>query len=191
VHITTLKGHSDLVYSVTFSPNGSHIASGSRDGTVRIWDAKTSVHLATPKNHSHAVTSLTFSPNGSHIASGLDNNTAQIWDAQTGVHISTVKHHSNHPLLAVFSQPKTGITSHNVLPQAAVSPGPHSCMIELQSPGWLVISGHINTRIWLPAGYSEYSHHRFNSLYGDSVVVGTYNGLLILLQPPHATSSSF
>ena len=36
----TLTGHSDSVFSVAYSPDGKHIVSGSRDNTVKIWDAQ-------------------------------------------------------------------------------------------------------------------------------------------------------
>ena len=36
----TLTGHSDSVCSVAYSPDGKHIVSGSRDSTVKIWDAQ-------------------------------------------------------------------------------------------------------------------------------------------------------
>ena len=37
----TLTGHSDLVYSVAYSPDGKHVVSGSRYNTVKVWDAQT------------------------------------------------------------------------------------------------------------------------------------------------------
>ena len=39
--VCTLRGHSELVASVAYSPDGKHIASGSYDNTVKVWDAAT------------------------------------------------------------------------------------------------------------------------------------------------------
>jgi len=36
----TLRGHSDWVSSVAYSPDGKHIVSGSYDNTVKIWDSQ-------------------------------------------------------------------------------------------------------------------------------------------------------
>jgi len=98
-----MHGHSRNVNSVAFSPDGSHIASGSGDQTVRIWDAKTGVHLTTLKGHSDSVISVAFSPDGSHIVSGSYDKTVQIWDAKTGVHLATLKGHSDWVNSVAFS----------------------------------------------------------------------------------------
>ena len=37
----TLRGHSDYVRSVAYSPDGKHIVSGSDDNTVKVWDSQT------------------------------------------------------------------------------------------------------------------------------------------------------
>ena len=39
--VATLKGHSEAVYSMAFSPDGSRIASGSGEKTVRVWNRLT------------------------------------------------------------------------------------------------------------------------------------------------------
>ena len=45
--VALLTGHTDWVYSVVFSPDGNTIASGSRDTTVRLWDARTGTLIHT------------------------------------------------------------------------------------------------------------------------------------------------
>ncbi|MCS7227404.1 MAG: hypothetical protein NZ839_00380, partial [Endomicrobia bacterium] len=37
--IRTLEGHTGWVYSIVFGPDGKYLASGSRDGTVKLWDS--------------------------------------------------------------------------------------------------------------------------------------------------------
>ena len=62
VSIATLEGHSGYVTPLSLSPDGSRLASGSDDETVRLWDGSTGVSIATLEGHSHPVTSLSFSP---------------------------------------------------------------------------------------------------------------------------------
>ena len=92
--ITVLSGHSSEVNTVTFSPDGSKIASGSDDNTVRLWDGATGASIATLEGHSDDVNTVTFSPDGSKIASGSDDNTVRLWDGATGASIATLEGHS-------------------------------------------------------------------------------------------------
>ncbi len=74
-----------LVQSVAFSPDGHHIVSGSRDRTIRVWDATTGETVAGPfTGHTDSVQSVAFSPDGHYIVSGSRDRTIRVWNATTG-----------------------------------------------------------------------------------------------------------
>ena len=81
--LQTLKGHSDLVRSVAFSHDSARFASGSGDGTAKIWDASSGECLQTLKGHSGWVMSVAFSHDSTRLASGSDDDTVKIWDASS------------------------------------------------------------------------------------------------------------
>ncbi len=74
-----LEGHSDVVWDVSFSPDGQLIASGGVDQTIKIWTPQGKL-LITLKSHNGSITSLTFSPDGTHLASTSKDKTIKIWD---------------------------------------------------------------------------------------------------------------
>ena len=106
-----LWGHSDWVHSAIFSPDGSHVVSGSMDNTVRIWNVATGESKAELRGHSGGVNSVIFSPDGSHIVSGSDDNTMRIWSVTTGESKAELRGHKGSVNSVVFSSDGSHIVS--------------------------------------------------------------------------------
>ena len=98
-HITTLDEHAAAVFSVSFSPDGRILASGSWDETVKLWDVETRQNIATLDEHTDAVSSVSFSTNGEILVSGSWDGTVKLWDVETRQNIATLNEHA----AAVFS----------------------------------------------------------------------------------------
>ncbi len=76
-----LSGHTGTVTSVAFSPDGSLLASGSWDQTIKLWEVATGQEVRTLSGHSSTVSSVAFSPDGRLLASGSWDGTVLLWDA--------------------------------------------------------------------------------------------------------------
>ncbi|MBW4610622.1 MAG: AAA-like domain-containing protein [Hassallia sp. WJT32-NPBG1] len=98
-----LEGHSSLVRSVTFSPDGKTLAFASDDKTIKLWNLETKKQITTLNGHSSRVLSVTFSPDGKTLASASDDNTIKLWNTTTGKEITTLNGHSSGVLSVTFS----------------------------------------------------------------------------------------
>ncbi|KAK4222780.1 WD40-repeat-containing domain protein [Podospora fimiseda] len=126
-----LKAHSSPVTIVTFSPDGQCIASGSEDGTIKLWALELNDnhtlkvhtsrinHLAfSPRGkhlvassadktisvgHSDEVLVLCFSPSGTILASCSADGSTLLWDTLTGSQVATINIHKEAVTDAVFS----------------------------------------------------------------------------------------
>jgi WD40 repeat protein len=63
-----------------WSPDGSKVASGSLDKSVRIWDTSNGRNLRVLKGHTHYVIGVDWSPDGKVLASGSDDHFIKLWD---------------------------------------------------------------------------------------------------------------
>jgi len=101
--IRTFKGHRSSVWSVSFSPDGRYVLSGSWDKTLKLWDVKTGKCIRTFKGHKHGVLSVSFSPDGRYVLSGSWDKTLKLWDVKTGKCIRTFEGHKHGVLSVSFS----------------------------------------------------------------------------------------
>jgi WD40 repeat protein len=76
----TVEAHTSNIRSIAWSVDGSRIASGSEDATVKVWDAETGRELLTLDGHKHLVMSVAWSPDSRRLASA-DDLSLRIWDA--------------------------------------------------------------------------------------------------------------
>src|SRR5258706_306234 len=98
-------GHGGPIWSVSYSPNGACVATGSEDKTIRIWDAESGATVGEPLTGHHGwVISVAYSPNGKYIISGSFDRTIRIWDAETGAPVSDpLKGHSGFVWSVAYS----------------------------------------------------------------------------------------
>ncbi|MCB9265450.1 MAG: PD40 domain-containing protein, partial [Lewinellaceae bacterium] len=81
--IQKLIAHSMWITSITFSPDGKILASGSWDKTIRLWEVKTGKLTATINSQSgKGIYSLAFSPDGNTLAAGT-YDAVELWNLKS------------------------------------------------------------------------------------------------------------
>ncbi len=96
-------GHTDIVSSVAYSPNGRTFASGSWDNTVRLWNAGTGQSKTVLSGHGDRIVSVGYSPDGRTFVSGSWDNTVRLWDTHTGQLKTILSGHTHRVNNVAFS----------------------------------------------------------------------------------------
>ncbi len=77
--LVTYRKHTGTIWAVAWSPDDVHIASGSTDGTVQIWNAMTGSQKSNNKS-SFSILAVAWSPDGKRLASGGVDKIVHLWD---------------------------------------------------------------------------------------------------------------
>lgn len=106
----TLKGHTDWLTSVSFSPDGKTIASTSLDRTIKLWNLNGEL-LHSLSGHQGRVTSVSFNHEGDTIATGSADQTIKLWHVKDGKEIQTLTGHKDEVNSISYSSDGTFLIS--------------------------------------------------------------------------------
>jgi WD40 repeat protein len=98
-----LKGHTDDLSALAFSPDGKTLFTAGGDKVVREWDLATNKPKRTFEGHTDGVTSVAVSPDGKTLASAGYDQVVRVWDLGTGKELRQFKGHSCFVLFVAFS----------------------------------------------------------------------------------------
>lgn len=94
-------GHDGPVYTVAISPDGETVATGSYDGTVRLWHSQTGESVGPALEHKSMVTHVAFSPDGQTLGTA-SGKLAQLWSIQSGEPVAAPLQHDQLVLSLAF-----------------------------------------------------------------------------------------
>jgi len=107
----SLVGHSDWIRCAEWSSDGTMIATGSYDTTVRIWNATSGKIIHTLKDHTNIVRVVAWSPDGNLLASGSEDSQVRLWNPRTGAMCRTLRFHKHYITSLKWSDDSMTLTS--------------------------------------------------------------------------------
>lgn len=93
--IRTIEGHSERIYKLAVTPDGSRVVSASADHTLKVWDVETGSLIHTLEGHVERVMAVVLYQDGRRAISGGWDETIKIWDLVEGKEVITLPGHSS------------------------------------------------------------------------------------------------
>jgi WD40 repeat protein/serine/threonine protein kinase len=103
LELQTLIGHHAAVTFVSWSPDGTRLATASWDRTAKVWEVAGGRELLTLQGHTSGVYFVSWSPDGQRLATGSMDGTAKVWEAVSGRELFTLKGHTDMVCSVVWS----------------------------------------------------------------------------------------
>lgn len=134
-----LKGHTNFVNSLIFSPDGGRLATGGEDKTVRVWNAQTG-ELEQTLTWRGAVYAVAFSPDGQTVAAGGEGRVVTLWDARTFSALREIEEGSGVVYSLAFSPGGRTLATGSVGKQARLWDAQTGELLRTFTAGGLVVS---------------------------------------------------
>ena len=106
-----LKGHSDEVTCIDFSPDGSRVMTGAGDNTTRLWNAAKGGDSLKTLQQDARVNCVRFNSDGTRVVTGGTDNIGRVWDLNTGEVLFTLEGHTEAITTADYSPDDTRIVT--------------------------------------------------------------------------------
>lgn len=110
-HPALLRVFRTYHHATAVSPDGTWLAAGSADGTLRIWDPITGREVHTLADQTEPLTAVAFAPDGTWLAGGNRDGSVQIWDPASGDQRHVLRGHTNRITTIVIASDCTWLAT--------------------------------------------------------------------------------
>jgi platelet-activating factor acetylhydrolase IB subunit alpha len=147
-----LTGHSMVITCCALHPVYTVAASGSEDGTIKLWDHESGDYLRTLKGHVNTVNAVQFVPTGTHLLSCSTDLSIKLWDLTSYACVRTLRGH-DHTISAIACLPLSAAAN------ADATPAPVSTGLDAAGAQFLLSASRDTTvKLWdLATGFCEHT----------------------------------
>ena len=169
-----IHAHQDWVLSACYSPDGQYLASGSDDGTLRLWNTRGKL-LQVFTGHQGSVLDVAFSHNSQLLASAGDDFTIRIWDV-CGECLHILSGHTGSVNSLAFSP------THKLIASAS---NDHTIKLWTHDGQWLkTLEGHLD---WVRSvAFSHDGQHLVSAAEDGTLCLWNAEGELLRAMSSHA-----
>jgi eukaryotic-like serine/threonine-protein kinase len=93
IELALLQQDITPVRSIAFTPDGTILATGNGDNSIRLWNVNSRTQQGILQGHTDVIYDLAFSPDGSLMTSASGDGTIRLWDGHTGALLNTLTGH--------------------------------------------------------------------------------------------------
>ncbi|MEW5745710.1 MAG: caspase family protein [Nitrospirota bacterium] len=143
------------------NPDGTVLAFGSSDFSVKLWDIASGKVLRSLAGHTGWITSLAFSPDGAHLASGSGDRSVKLWEVRTGREVRTLSRMPGWITSSAFSPDGTLLASASIADPVTAEKGAYTIKLwDLRTGGEVRtitdrsgMAGRVSSVAFSPEGY--------------------------------------